>query len=195
MAVFAISITKSVPWRGQVEEFSNVYHYNTLAIEEFADGAAIDELVAAERPVFANTITFRLARTWGPIGQGQAASVTRVVRDLTGPGTASSASDMYVECATLIEWPLGRYGSRNRRQFLRKWLHARHQPDGAPVGWLNGTVLHPGIAGAELAYVNRVTSLDPPGIDGPYELCSPGGQTPIGPATIYPYLEHRQFRR
>ncbi len=191
MAVFAVSITKELDWRGQAQQFSNIYHLNTNVGQIFDDIAAIDALVAAERPIFSNNVRFKVARTWGPTNNGQAASLMRDIKDLTGIGQATSSASAYKEMAILARWPLGRYGSRNRPQFLRKWLHTNalhgYPPDGSDPLTSVPTALQ--------TYLNAVTFVNPPGLQDGYELCSWDGKLPTGPATLTKYLEHRQFGR
>lgn len=94
----------------------------------------------------------------------------------------------------LIYWPLGRYGSKNRPQFLRKWHHVgNNQMITASIQ--DGSTPFGAISGAALTYANAVTNLVPPApVSGTFQLCGPQGHIP-GSALLYPYLEHRQFGR
>lgn len=193
MAVFAISVTKEVPWRGSYHPVSNVYHYKTNALEEFDDQAAIDRVVALEKAIYATTVNFRKARTWGPTDQGQAQSKMRAVSDLSGTGALTPASNFYGEFAVMMYWPLGRYGTRNRPQYLRKWHHLDRSA-GLSVSGLRFT----GAVPAELAtYMAGIESLDPAGVTGPFALCTADGEhvAPLNGGKLYPYLEHRQIGR
>ena len=190
MAVFGLSVTKEITWRGQQQQWSNVYHFQTGVAEPFDDTAAINAVVAAEKLIHTTIVLYRRARTWGPTDQGAAASVTRQITDLTGTGAKTASPDWYRELAILVNWPLGRYGSRNRPQFLRKWLHTMTLPTGPSSGFGNGTTI--ATTPTEIAtYIASVTSVGP----GPYELCSDSGRVPIAAGTMYPYLEHRQLGR
>lgn len=192
MSVFGVTITKVMDWRGQPQQFSNVYHFNTSLGQSFDDVAVINAVKAAETPIHSNQVSFLMGRTWGPTDQGVAASKMREVVDLSGTGTATAASGYYRELAHLIRWPLGRYGSKNRPQYLRKWLHcvATH---GFPT---DGTTAMTTVPSALQTYIDAVTNLNPPGImDGPMELCTAEGKMPTGPGKTIKYLEHRQLGR
>jgi hypothetical protein len=111
------------------------------------------------------------------------------------PGTNPMAGTSYYrEAAMLVQWYLGRYGTRNRRQFMRKWIH----PFGGsivPATVVDGTTKFASVPSDFQVYMDRVTSLDPPSAGlGPYQLCTKEGRSG-GAATLYPYLEHRQFGR
>lgn len=194
MAVFGVSITKRIAWRGGQEEFSNVYHYHTSEGQTFPDDAVIDELVRLEKLIFASNTTFTLARTWGPTDQGPVASVTRTIRDLTGPGSATAHASAYRECAILVSWPLGRYGTRNRPQFLRKYLHtsASH---GYDVTGASALPSQPAVTTPLGEYIAGVRVLNPAGFVGGLDLATAGDRINTGPGLAYPYLEHRQFNQ
>jgi hypothetical protein len=194
MAVFAVSITKSAQWRGQQEEFSNVYHLLTTPGQLFPDAEIIAELERLEKLVHSTEVTFRTGRTWGPTDLGPAESVTREIVDLSGAGSQTPGSSVYRECAVLVQWPLGRYGSRNRPQYLRKWLHTfgaalGYPPDGSTP------ISSPPLPTSSLGqYMAEVTVVNPSGLTDDFELCTADGRTPIAAAAPYPYFEHRQFR-
>lgn len=190
MSVFALSVTKQFTWRGEAQNFSNVYHFLTGVGETFDDGLALDDVIAGERAIHATTVNFVQARTWGPVDGAPSANVTRVIRDLSSVGLAAATSNWYREFALLIVWPLGRYGSRNRPQFLRKWLHTESLNSITGAGFLTGNSQGT-ISAALTGYINDVTSVGP----GPYDLCSASGHLPTGPGFLYPYLEHHQLGR
>lgn len=191
MAVFAVSITKQKSWRGENQEFSNVYHYRTDVAEPFNDQGVVDALVAAESPLFGSSTQFVRARTWGPTDGSPADSVMREVIDLNQSGTGASNTSFYKEFAAMVYWPLGRYGSRNRPQYLRKWLHID-----SPLGYdTSGSTPLTTTPVVIQDYIDAVTEIVlAVDIDG-YELCTSTGRVPTGPGTHYPYLEHRQFGR
>jgi hypothetical protein len=152
----------------------------------------IDELIAAERPLYSPTTTFIGARTWGPTDQGIAQSKMRAVETRNLAGTGGTANLEYGEFAVMFFWPLGRYGVRNHPQYLRKWHHLRRSL-GLPLDGSRFTGATPTDA---QAYINRVTALNPTLIPGAFELCTEDGlHEPTGPGQLYPYLEHRQIGR
>lgn len=192
MAVFALSITKRIAYRGGQQEFSNVYHYKTLSVEAFNDNNVMDDIIGAEREIHSNEVTFVVARTWGPTDGPASASVTRVIRDLSGVGTHTPDPNFPRENAFLVSWPLGRYGSRNRPQFLRKWVHSMTAPGLAPATANNGGVAITTFPSRLPTYITDVTEADN-GVGDVLPLCSASGKVPIGPGVAYRFLEHREL--
>lgn len=192
MATFGVSITKEIEWRGGMQEFSNVYHYNTDVAENFTDEAVIAELVRLEKTIHSTNVDFKIGRTWGPTHTGQENSVMRQIVDLDGSGAVSPATNFYRELAVLIIWPLGRYGTRNRPQFLRKWLHLDRN-----IGYdtSGSTPLAVAPVQSIVDYIEGVTVLDPSIFPGQVELSTWEGREPTGPGRVYEYLEHRQLGR
>lgn len=190
MATYAFAITKTIMWRGVQTPFSNVYHYSNLS--EAADfGAILDQLRDIERPIHATTVTFIQGRAWGPTDQGQAASVTKTIKDYNLAGTHVASSSMYREAALLLQWPLGRYGNRARPQFLRKWLHAGHAGSYSD----NGSDAMTNPSAAMTTYNNSITT---PPVGGPLAagvLSTAQGKPALAGGTWYKYLEHRQLGR
>jgi hypothetical protein len=189
--IIGAAITKSLVWRGQEQEFSNVYHYETETLEPGRDEAILDKLVQLERTIHTNGVTFKKGRTWGPADGTAAANVTRAIKDYTGTGSLTNAGLFYREFAVLVIWPLGRYGTRNRPQYLRKWLHTL-TPHGHD---LNGTQPIGIVPQVMLDYISKVTVLDPTVFSDGVELCTMNGRKPIGTGKMYNYLEHRQLGR
>ena len=198
MATIGVSITKSCPWRGGVAEFSNVYHYNRATPPE--SGAEAQAIINAvrelERPVHAVEVKFLRAKIWGPTGVGAGASLMIDDAVWTGiAGLAASTTGFYKELAYLIQWPLGRYGSRNRRQYLRKWLHTCSSL-GATVGQQDGSSVITPVPTALATYITSAASLTVTGsTESPLELVSESGKLPVSPGSMYPFLEHHQFGR
>jgi hypothetical protein len=198
MAVFALSITKDGEWRGTRQPFSNVYHYLTQIGEPFNDQAAINEVVAAERKIHATSVNFKTARTWGPVSNAPpspgtltpGASVTREIVDLSGTGELAPG-DIYRELAFLIQWPLGRYGSKNRPQFLRKWIHP-YSLAGTTASERTGSVVLSATAKQFVVdqYAGTLQNVGP--VEG-YGLCTATGREPISGPVVYDYFEHHQL--
>jgi hypothetical protein len=192
VTTFAAAITKTIPWRGKEQEFSNVYHYRTGTGEAFNDIAVINNLTTLEKGIYPTNVKFLHGRTWGPTEGLLSQNVMREVVQLTGTGSQTPVSPFYPELAIMVYWPLGRYGSRNRPQFLRKWLHlmsTQNLPmDGSRYTGTFGSALN--------SYVSGVKVINPLGTEGPYELTTPKGEhLPTGDGVVYPYLEHRQLGR
>ena len=126
MAPYAVSITKRITWRGSTEQFSNVYHYDTSSPITTDSGwqNLVDQIVALEKPVHYNVVTFVTSRVWGPTNAGPAASETRLIYDLTGTGTGSGGR-LYAEACVVAQFFLGRATGSGRKRFLRKYIHSQ----------------------------------------------------------------------
>jgi hypothetical protein len=192
--ILGVAITKQMTWRGNPQEFSNVYHYQIAnGSAQTIDDALIDRLVAIEKSIHGNGVTFKLARSWGPAENPPATNFTRRIKDLTGTGSLTSSGTIYFETAVLLQWPLGRYGSKNRPQKLRKWYHCQHahsldttggSVSGAPAAALT----------TALGNLNPIT-FTAEGAPFTYPMTSKTGHEPIGAGSVYPFLEHRQLGR
>lgn len=199
MPQFGVSITKQASWRGLTVEWSNRYHYlgNIDILTESQFLQIIDAVFDAERPAHAADVKFVSGRLWGPTGVGKEASLMRATRSWSNiAGTAAAPTQpMYRECAFLYQWPLGRYGSKNRPQYLRKWLHTfTNFILGANE--VAGTAQISSVPSPLQNYRNAVDDLVVTGVTGsPFQLCTEQGRQPLGPGTLYGYLEHRQFGR
>jgi hypothetical protein len=199
MAQFGASITKDAVWRGSRVRWSNRYHFigdvNVLLEAEML--TILDALRDIEKPVHSPDVSFVEGKLWGPTGVGQAASLMRASRNWTAQvGTAPTATQpIYRECAFLIQWPLGRYGSKNRPQFLRKWLHP-YTNFGLSVNETAGVSPIGSTPAAIATYRGNAAALVVSGVAGsPFPLCTREGRQPIQTGSLYSYLEHRQFGR
>lgn len=193
MAIFAVAITKSTPFRGVNQEFSNVYHYSgTLPVASQAD-AVMDALKAIEVPFHSSDVTFVRGKLWsagGSAGSNQMISQ----KNFSGVGSQAATSTMDRERAVLIRFANG-IDVRGRPVYLRKWYHSCGAFAGVlftGTGILGNTAQIPGAdrttiqnAADDLLSltVNSVT----------YNLCSPKGTAGGTPVTCHPYLEHHQL--
>jgi hypothetical protein len=194
MAVFAVAIKKSVVWRGGGAEFSNVYHYNTNVGQTFEDRVVIDALVAAEKTIYDQGVSFVSARTYGPTDGTQADNVMREVVDLGGKGAAFDSATNYREGAWLIQWPLTRSPVLKRKRFLRKWVHTRYSSLFNADGVSSGATAAPFAALQPLRDYAAVAA-EPRIGAGTYNLCTKKGDQFQAPAVVFPFYEHRQFGR
>jgi hypothetical protein len=188
MAPYGFAIAKEFQFRGVVERFSNVYHYDIGAFDPAAWSSYIDQIVAAEKLIFANTVNFKEARVFGPTNQGAVANVMQEIKDLTGTGSLVS-NDPYPELACVVNWPMPRSPTTGRKRFLRKYLHC-----------------HSGIsAGSDpLVQAAQVTRLNTYALDvvqftglggGTADLCSPAGVFPVKTPYVLPKARIRQLKR
>lgn len=187
MAPFAFAVTKRITWRGQPQEFSNVYHFDIADPGSFNFEDRLLQLRTQEVVLHAANVNFVQGRAWGPTNQGQAASTTRAIVDWSNiVGAAASNTSFYRELAFMIYWPLGRYGSKNRPQFLRKWLHLC-TPFGIGGSTLTGSDPITTTPAEITTYIANISQMG--------GFCGPNGHTPISSGKLYPYLEHRQLGR
>lgn len=191
MAVFAVHVGKTVPWRGAPAPVGNTYHYKTDTGEPFDDAGAIAKIVEEEKKIFATNVAYTTARTWGPTDGDPNLNKMREVVQLSGSGLAIPSSMIYPEIAVMCYWPLGRYGSRNRPQYLRKWLHLMRYTNLPNDGARAGNPQEPGLV-AYMAAIERLAVL---GLGFDYTLCTASGdhEAPVGGGRVYPFLEHRQI--
>jgi hypothetical protein len=188
MSVFGMSIEKETTFRGVTERFSNVYHYNVASWDANSWQSMVDVVVNAEKAIFAANTTFKLARIFGPVGEGEAANIMQYITDLTGAGSATSGT-AYPELAAVVAWPLARSVTTGRKRFLRKYLHL------GSTGISTGQ--NPLIASATVtALQNYAAAVDDVswGVYSGY-LCAPQGDAPLAAAYVLPAAHIRQFRR
>lgn len=189
MARALISITKSTPFQGKVEEFSNVYCYEIPDTTEARLESMITKIVSAEKAVHANDVTFVRAQAWDV---GTPPNLMRASETLSGTGSQTAQTTFFKECAYLIQWPLPRSLGllRSTHRSLKKWLHTCR---GFGAGDLKGTTQYGsfGVGDPLFTYAQLVSQM----ATDDAVLVSPSGAVPNGPPTIYPYLAHRQFPR
>ena len=194
MSVYGVALEKKTSFQGEDVYWSNVYHFFGVADITEAQGEAIIRAVRdAEKPIHAPSVQFSRGRLWGPTEFGKDQS--KMIADLKlsfEPGTGPAGTEMYRELAFVVQWPLGRYGQNNRKQYLRKWLHTCIQ-HGLSTAQLQGTAqVSQAQSAALVAYITAVTNLNPTGFAAPLQLCTKDGRSP-GAGFLAPYLEHHQF--
>lgn len=192
--IYAFSIRKTRQWRGQTQGFSNLYHYSIAAPTEQGLIEVLDALKAAEQPIHDSETTFVEGRSWGPVNPDGKGGRMEAVRQFSGTGGQTVTPNMYRECAYLIKWPLGRYGSKNRPQFLRKWIHSAVSTLGTNNGMDGNSDL--GAASTALTtYMGKVRSMVPVVGQTPLDLKSASGHVPTASGSLYKWLEHHQYGR
>lgn len=199
MPPYGVSITKSVLWRGQAEEFSNVYHYDTgepISSEDFMNGL-IDAVVAQEKQGHSDKVTFLRARLYGPTDQGPAANKMLMVKDLSGAGTQAVSADIPFEMAVVCQYYVGR-GPAGGKQFIRKYYHqcglAGITANSPPQ--LGNAALPVNAKSNAQAMLTNLKNITINGINVP--ICTPKGKhLPLlsGDAEVLDHLHTRQFRR
>lgn len=192
--IYAFSIRKSRSWRGKTQGISNLYHYLMTAPTEASLQNVLTALKSAEVPVHSSAISFVEGRAWGPVNSDGRGGRMEAFQQLSGNGTAAINASMYLECAQLVVWPLGRYGTKNRPQFMRKWLRSGTTSNQSVADLTGNVDISPATAQL-ITYINAVANLVPTGGGGPLGLQTASGHSPITAGYLYKYLEHRQFGR
>lgn len=194
MAQITISVTKRVPFRDSVQEFSNVYTYGSLALHPGESEAInlIDEVVAFEKTIHSTAVSFILGRCWRS-GGTQAENVMIAEKTLSGTGATTPLTALDYERAVLLQWPAG-LDSLGRPVKLRKWYHTCGQIAG--VVFSNAqlvqtigltTTQRDNIADAVHAITRIGTEV--------WGLIADSGRerTGDGEPVTHKYLEHHQF--
>jgi hypothetical protein len=197
MALYGVSITKQTLWRGNQEQFSNVYHYNLAStLDVTLAQNLIDQLETAEKLVHTNNVDFLTGRVW-EAGGSPAANETILIADLTGSGSAVNTQAMYKELAVVCRIDTARNTSTGRKIYLRKYIHStalNATNSGAVAG--TGTLT----AGNKTPFETYIASIRELSLTpGPVSvfLAAPGGQqvSDSSPSEVLDYLHIRQFRQ
>lgn len=123
MARIGVSITKSTPFRGGTQEFSNVYYYDVTGTPTAAQADTfIDNLTALEKTFHSTAVTFVRGRCW-TTGGTPATNNMISQKNLSGTGARAIVTSMDKERAFLIRLRAGN-DSRGQPVYLRKWFHA-----------------------------------------------------------------------
>lgn len=193
MAIFGLSITKTVLFRGVQQPFSNVYHYQGT-LPDAAQALAIAQFVTAiEKPLHASDVTWTGYKLWSA---GGSPTANQMINQgvLSGNGTQTTIGSLDRERAILIRFKNGT-DVRGRPVFLRKWFHTCGNCAGVTLstaGIMQNTAVIPSAdrttiqnAADDLLtiVVNAVT----------YNLCSKRGINATAPVECHNYLEHHQL--
>lgn len=112
-------------FRNSVQEFSNVYYYESTSggLPSVADAdGLIDTLTAREKVIHASSVTFVRGRLWSQVGT-PAANEMISQKNLSGTGAGTPVSNLDKERAHLFRVRAG-VDSRGNPVYLRKWYHA-----------------------------------------------------------------------
>jgi hypothetical protein len=195
--IAAVHITKGITWHGHVEEFENVWHYDTPTITTDAGwDELIDAVVAAEKLVFPPGVSWLRARVHGPTDTTEADDIMRRVKDLTGVGSGTTSFVLPPELAVVASFYMGR-SSRGFKIFLRKYLHGVSiTGTGAAIGHTTGVSALG--ANQKAAFTTLMNTCKTVTIGaGVNNLCTPKGlHIPAGTSpVIADYVATRQFKR
>lgn len=207
MAPYGFSLTKEITWRGGLERFSNVYHYNIpgATTEGFGWDAFLADLMDRERRLFSDQVNYVEGRAWGPTYEAKnetpqlkADSITQYIGDLVGAGYVADITgpDVYRESAVVVSWYVGRNPTTGRKRFLRKYFHVCRlnaaEPEGVVVG---GDPMSAALIENYRSWYDGLKNITSGGIV--YNICTPGGdELPLGTETkILPHLHIRQLKQ
>jgi hypothetical protein len=196
MPRIGVSITKSTPFRNSVQEFSNVYYYEMLAMPDAAAAnTIIDNIVVKEKTIHSTLVTFVRGRLWSQEGApGLNEMITQ--KNLSGTGSAPTVSSFDKERAYLVRLRAGN-DSRGNPVYLRKWFHScgafgTASAPGATI--LENTT---GFSGAQLSGIESQVGWigDANGSAGTPKICAKGGRLATVGANwqSHPFLEHHQL--
>jgi hypothetical protein len=198
MAQIGISVTKKTAYRDSVQHFSNIYHYGAAALGNPNEGQAevlLDIVVAFERSIHGNVVTFADGKVWSS-GGTKAENNMLFQKSLSGPGTGPTVG-MDKERAFLIMWPAGK-NTRGKPVYLRKWYHANGTLASPSAISLRSEVLEQtsGFTNSERnAIAQKVDEITRIG-DGLEEwglVAESGRERDGGLPIAHRYLEHRQL--
>lgn len=196
MPRIGVSITKSSSFRGSVQEFSNVYYYETSSLPDSTQAdTVIDNLVTLEKTFHSTLVTFVRGRLWS---QGGSPSSNNMIsqKNLSGTGARATISSFDKERAYLTRLRAGS-DSRGNPVYLRKWYHSCGSFSAAVT--VSGSILDQtgGFSAADrTAIVSAMNGIgDANGSPLTPKLCSKGGRLPDAGATwsAHQYLEHHQL--
>lgn len=196
MARIGVSITKSTPFRGSTQEFSNVYYYNMASLPSNVEAdAIIDNLTALEKSFHSTAVTFLRGRCWSETGNKLTSQMISQ-KNLSGTGATATVSGLDPERAYLFRIAAG-IDSRGNPVYLRKWYH--------PVGVFKATVIannthftqQAAFTSTERnALVTTMTAItNANNSAGSPEICSKSGRQkdPLALWDAHKWLEHHQF--
>lgn len=196
MPPYAVSIEKSLTWRGQLEKTANIYHYDIDT--PFTTDQGWNDLANAianiEKAAMGAGNSWVAYKVWGPTNLGKAQSKMVAEGTLTGTGS-QTGSTLYPEMAVVVSLFLGRSPVHNRKRFLRKYLHTSALPTGGTSGEAQGnSVISSVTRNVFTTYGNAIKNVTAAGFS--HVLCAPNGDhLPIGTTPkVLDYLHVRQLR-
>ena len=197
MALYGVSIEKTMLWHNVQEVYDNTYFYEGPDEAPAAAGlqAFVDAIVNAERNVHGVNVAFRRARVW-TAGGSPLQNITIGLFDLSGTGKAIG-NQMFGETAVQVEWECARPNILGRKVYLRKFIRSKNIVGNMDVtASIGETPIDAGARGVYKAYgdaVQRVVA--PAGVA--WDLVSPSGRRPKAPnnAVVNPFVSSREFRR
>lgn len=195
MPRIGVSITKSTPFRGSTQEFSNVYFYEVLNYPSVGEAdTTIDNLTALEKTFHSTLVTFVRGRLWKETGN-KATSEMISQKNLAGTGARGTVTNLDPERAFLFRLRAG-VDIRGNPVYLRKWYHSVGEFAASATivaGVLNQQTAF--TAGAKSTLTAQMNAIgDANGSPNSPKLCAKGGRLPDAGASwnAHTWLEHHQ---
>ena len=198
MPHIGVSITKSTPFRNSVQEFSNVYYYESPVgvLPDAAEAQTIiDDLVTFEKTIHSTAVTFVRGRLWSNT-HDKATSEMILQTNLSGTGALAVVSGLDKERAYLFRLRAG-VDSRGNPVYFRKWYHTCGNGPGNVVPNSAVTANISGFSGAERTTMqNAIPTIGDVGSgveDWKLEAKSWRKATAGATWEAHPFLEHHQM--
>jgi hypothetical protein len=124
LPAYGVAVEKEFDFRGNPERFTNIYHYRIDAAIQLDFENLADAVVARDRLVYTVGVNYKSVRVFGPTEGAASANLMRLVRDLSGGGSMSTAgASVYRELCAVVAIFVGRSPGFNRKVFVRKFIH------------------------------------------------------------------------
>jgi hypothetical protein len=199
MALIAVAITKQTLYHDQLEEFDNVYFYDS-PIPQAGDEnfrRLCEAIVALEQPVHSPEVEFTTGRVWSS-GGTILENITLGLFDLDGVGTMSQAGvAVHSEASVLVSWECDRTSVLGRKVYMRKQIRPQRLPSGSTEGMARGkNAMSAAVMAPFKTYADGVDEITILG--GPtFNLVTAGGrvQRATDNGVVNANLRTREFRR
>lgn len=190
MANKGLKTIKRFTYRGQLEEWSNLYHFSdALPADAAAWRTLVDAFVAEEKKIFSNMTNIVRAYGYDDTDHPAIFTVDYAALSINNVGTfvPSSGPPLPGDVAATVRWATTKVNSRGRKVYLRKYYHDVYENSGGDRDTLNSSQ-----QGLMQAFAGKLSSGSLTGAT--FTLCGPDG-TDAGAAAVNPYLTTRTLKR
>lgn len=189
MAAPGITVVKSFTYRGHPEEWSNTYHFQGSAPTAAADWRSLcDDFIALEKTILLTSVTILRVICYADTDDSSVYSYDLAAYAGTVAGTQAlgtlSAVAQEGDTVYEIRWGTGRFTSKAKPIYLRKYLHPGVSDELTPDLIADPLKFYTDIFAADV----MTTSGDWPGLAGP------DGVAPTGYRTM-PNISTRQLKK
>lgn len=189
MAAGGVIIVKRFTYRGQNEEFANVYHFHGSApTTDTAWLARITDVTDLEKNCYDSSV--HIVRAYGYDDTDHDAvythDYTALGTEIAGTLSTSGSARNPGDAAVWVRWRTGRTNSKGKAIYLRKYFHPAWSPAGTPDT----------VTGSQVSALNALGSgLMSGSLTGGFQIADPAGNVPAGPATASTYVTTRTLKR